>query len=135
MLTQTASGYTFPISCPIAPAYVQSFTAGVLELLESIEREAAGQVSLVHSGAVLLSNLHAQRLSLVLYIEEGEAIAADLSNLEAWDAQGCGRWALSGAAPTSLAALAPPTHPPRSLSYSGLRRDQPTSSRRYSPPA
>jgi membrane dipeptidase len=87
-LMKNTGGYTIPLSQPIDPAYARSFTADVLALLETIEREAAGQVGIVRSADDLAHNLHANRLSIVLHIEGAAAINTDLSNLEDLYARG-----------------------------------------------
>jgi membrane dipeptidase len=87
-LTRTATGYEIPLSSAIEPAYARTFTEAVMTMLETIEREANGQVGIVRSAADLTANLQAQRLNMVLHIEGAAAITADLSNLEALYARG-----------------------------------------------
>lgn len=87
-LTFTEDGYTQQMQSANDPAYAQAYTDSIIDTLRDIEREGAGQVSIVRSYADLERNLEGDVHSIILHFEDAAAIKADLSNLADYYAAG-----------------------------------------------
>jgi membrane dipeptidase len=87
-LTFTEEGYEVEPRSPVEYEYAKQFTNSVIDLLQEMERESAGQVALARSYGDLQRNLREGVLSVVLHFEDAAAIKEDLSDLEDYYARG-----------------------------------------------
>lgn len=87
-VTFTEQGYTVTERSPLEPAYAQAYTDSVIEFAYQLEAESDGEVSIVRTYADLERCLQQNIFAVVLHMEGGEAIEADLSNLADYTQKG-----------------------------------------------
>ena len=83
-ITFTDDGYRVAERSPIAQAYAESFTHGVIDLAEQIEAASQGMAVIVKNTGDLERYFGHSVLAMVLHLEGAEAIQPDLSNLQAY---------------------------------------------------
>jgi membrane dipeptidase len=80
--------FELPTGHPIHASRAEAETLEMISLLESIERESEGAVEIVGDATSLRRCLERGTLAAVIHVEGAEAIAEDLSNLDALEARG-----------------------------------------------
>ncbi|MAS38133.1 MAG: peptidase [Anaerolineaceae bacterium] len=84
----TENGYVTQLKSAVDPDYARVLTDDVITTLHELERNGDGQVQIVRSYDDLVHNLENDVHSIVLHFEDAAAIKADLSNLDAYYANG-----------------------------------------------
>ncbi|SEP21020.1 membrane dipeptidase [Halogranum amylolyticum] len=77
----TDDGYEVPYSPPVRPDYAAAVTDELLDLLATIESDAAGKVRIARTAAELRDCFEAGSLVALPHLEGAEAVRPDLSNL------------------------------------------------------
>ncbi|MDY6817674.1 MAG: dipeptidase [Halobacteriales archaeon] len=80
---ETADGYAIPPAPSIDHEYARDYTGALLDVLDDIAAEAGSAVRIVDSVPAIRTCLDEGALAAVPHLEGAEAVAPDLSNLDA----------------------------------------------------
>lgn len=87
-LIRTPAGYEVPLEEAYPRSAAEPFTAALVDRLQELEAASGGRLAVVRDAAALDRCLEEGVFAAVLHFEGAEAIAPDLSNLEAWYQRG-----------------------------------------------